>query len=174
MGATRRLNHYDVPGWQPLFIVASIGVVIILFGLGFQILQLLVSIKNRKENMGKSDPWNARTLEWSTASPPPFYNFAFTPEVHERDAFWAMKHAKTSESTKRQYHAIHMPKNTPVGFYIGLCSFFLTFSLIWHLFWLAAISTIGVLAFIIKRLFEKETEYFVPASEVEKIEMRTP
>ena len=173
MGVTRRLNHFDVPGWQPLFVVASIGVVFILAGVGFQVLQLLVSIKRRKETQGARDPWDARTLEWSTTSPPPFYNFAFTPEVHERDPFWMMKQGRSPEPEKKPYHGIHMPKNTGMGFYIGLCGFFITFSLIWWLFWVAAASTLALLVFLIIRLCDKETEYFVPASEVEKIEMGT-
>ena len=96
MGASRRLNHYEAStGWQPLFIVASIGALLILCGVICQALQLYVSIKNRDKNRDKTgDPWNGRTLEWSTTSPPPFYNFAFVPEVHGRDAFWDMKYSK--------------------------------------------------------------------------------
>ena len=173
MGATRRLNHYDVAEWRPLFIVASLGVVLIFCGVGFQVLQLIKSIKNRKENRdGSHDPWNARTLEWSTTSPPPFYNYAHTPEVHERDGFWAMKHSKTKKAAESKYEEIHMPKNTPMGFFIGVCAFFFTFGVIWYLFWLVAISVVGILACIIKRLFEKETGYHVTAEEVEKIEIR--
>nr|NGX27221.1 Cytochrome bo(3) ubiquinol oxidase subunit 1 [Chlamydiota bacterium] len=90
MGATRRLNHYDVLGWQPLFIVAALGVILILAGVGFQVLQVIVSVKQRKENQDTTgDPWNGRTLEWTTTSPPPFYNYAIIPEVHQRDPFWA-------------------------------------------------------------------------------------
>lgn len=171
MGATRRLNHYDVPGWQSLFIVAGIGVVVILFGVGFQALQLYVSIKHRKENRDTSgDPWNGRTLEWSTHSPPPFYNFAHTPEVHERDPFWAKKLSKTAEVTKQEYHDIHMPKNTAMGFSIGVLSFLFAFGLIWYMFWLAAISSIALLACIIRHLYVKDTEHLVTAAEIEKIE----
>ncbi len=114
MGATRRLNHYEVAEWQPLFIIAAIGAFFIMCGLGFQILQLLVSIKERKENRDLTgDPWNGRNLEWSTTSPPPFYNFAFIPEVHSRDPFWVMKHTKQPAPTK--YEEIHMPKNSGDG-----------------------------------------------------------
>src|ERR1043166_3530626 len=96
MGATRRLDHYDPSvGWQQLFVVAGVGVAIIVAGVGFQILQLLVSIKQRRQNMDTTgDPWNARTLEWSTSSPAPIYNFALTPDVKNRDEFWALKQAK--------------------------------------------------------------------------------
>lgn len=173
MGATRRLDHYDVPEWQPLFIVAGIGALIIALGVGFQALQLYISIRDRKKNLDTTgDPWNARTLEWSTASPPPFYNFAKTPEVHARDAFWVMKHTKAAESTGPKYHDLHMPKNTPIGFYIGVFSFFLAFGLIWYMFWLAAVSLVGIIICIIKHLYEKEPDYYVPAREIEKLEAR--
>jgi cytochrome o ubiquinol oxidase subunit I len=171
MGATRRLNHYDVLEWQPLFIVACIGAVLIMIGFGFQILQILVSIKQRKENKDTTgDPWNGRTLEWSTSSPPPFYNFAFVPEAHQRDAFWVMKHTKKTEQGHRKYEDIHMPKNTPVGFYIGVFSFLFGFGLIWYMYWLAVIGAIGMFASIIAHLYQKHPDYHVLAEEVEKIE----
>ena len=174
MGATRRLNHYDVLGWQPLFIVAALGVILILAGVGFQVLQVIVSVKQRKENQDTTgDPWNGRTLEWTTTSPPPFYNYAIIPEVHQRDPFWAMKQSKTSEAQRPQYEDIHMPKNTSTGFYIGILSFILGFGLIWYMFWLAAISAIGIIACLIIRLYTKDTDYYVTAEEVEKIETRT-
>jgi len=169
MGATRRLNHYDVPGWQPLFVVAAIGSLIIFAGVCFQVLQAIVSIKQRNENRDTTgDPWNARSLEWSTSSPPPLYNFAVTPEVHERDAFWAMKQSKSE--IKPEYHPIHLPKNSSVGFFVGLFSFTLTFGLIWYIWWLAIISTVALVATLILRLFVKETEFYVPVEEIEKTE----
>ncbi|MBI2811725.1 MAG: cbb3-type cytochrome c oxidase subunit I [Candidatus Melainabacteria bacterium] len=172
MGATRRLNYYEVPEWQPLFMVAGVGSLIILLGVGFQVLQVLVSIRDRKKNMDTTgDPWNGRTLEWSTASPPPFYNFAFTPEVHERDAFWAMKHSKTRPPV-RPYEEIHMPSNTPVGFYIGISSFILGFGLIWYMWWLAIIGAVGIIAGAILHLYEKHPDYHLSAAEVKKIETR--
>jgi len=172
MGATRRLNHFEEMGWQPLFVVASIGAGIIALGVGFQILQVYVSIKNRDQNrVNADDPWGGRNLEWSTTSPPPFYNFAHTPEVHSRDAYWVQKHAKGGEKPK-EYEPIHMPKNTPTGFYIGLLSFLLTFGLIWYMFWLAALSALGILVCLIMRMYEKETEYYVQPDEIESIETR--
>src|SRR5262249_20032475 len=97
MGATRRLNYYDVPEWQPLFVIASIVAALVVCGFGLQILPVIVSIKERKGNHDTTgDPWNGRNLEWSTTSPPPFYNFAITPEVHSRDPFWVMKRSKSA------------------------------------------------------------------------------
>lgn len=174
MGATRRLNHYDAStGWQSLFIIAGVGALLVLCGVGFQILQLYVSIKESKKNRDKTgDPWNGRTLEWSTPSPPPFYNFAVILEVHQRDPFWAMKRSKKSKPAKIHYHSIHMPQNTPAGFYIGFLSFIFGFALVWYMFWLAALSALAMIGCVIARLFEKNTDYTVPVKEVEKIEAR--
>ncbi len=170
MGATRRLNHYDVLEWQPLFIVAGIGALLILIGVGFQVLQIIVSTVERKEHRDLTgDPWNGRTLEWSTSSPPPIYNFAFIPEVHERDDYWMMKHKKR-EIPPRKYEDIHMPKNTPMGFYIGALSFLFGFGLIWYMFWLALISAIGMVFCTILHLYQKEPDYHITADEVEQIE----
>ena len=173
MGATRRLNHYDAAtGWQPLFIVAAIGAVIILIGVGLQVLQLYVSIRDRNDNRETAgDPWNGRTLEWSTVSPPPFYNFAFTPEVKERDPFWAAKQ-RNDPKVEKVYKPIHMPKNTSAGFFIGLFSCIMGFALVWHMFWLAAIAVIGMIVTMIARLYVKETDYYVTAEAVETIETK--
>ncbi len=170
MGATRRLDHYDPgTGWQPLFIIAAIGVVIILVGVVFQALQILVSIKERKQHMDTTgDPWNGRTLEWSTASPPPFYNFAVVPEVDARDPFWTMKHAHSA--SKPRYEEIHMPKNSPHGVFIGVLSFLCSFAIIWYIWWLAIVSLLGIIVCLILRLSEKHTEFTLSAAEVGRIE----
>lgn len=118
MGATRRLDHYTDPAWQPYFILAGLGFLVILSGAMMQIVQLIVSIRQRKQNMDKTgDPWNGRSLEWSTSSPPPFYNFAIIPKVDSRDPFWETKKGK-KERVKETYEDIHMPKNTALGIYI--------------------------------------------------------
>jgi len=171
MGATRRLNHYGETDWQPLFIVAGMGALLIAAGVGFQLLQLYVSIRDRKDNRDVTgDPWDGRTLEWATRSPPPFYNFAVVPEVHERDAFWEMKKSKSTE--KPHYEPIHMPKNTGMGVYIGILSFILGFAMVWYMFWLAALSTLGIIICCILRLCDKHTDYTVSVEEVEIIENR--
>lgn len=170
MGATRRLDHYEAgTGWQPLFIVAAIGVVIILVGVVFQALQILVSIKERKKHMDTTgDPWNGRTLEWATASPPPFYNFAVVPEVDGRDPFWAMKHAHSA--AKPRYEEIHMPKNSPHGVFIGVLSFLCSFAIIWYIWWLAIVSLLGIIVCLMLRLSETHTEFTLSAAEVGRIE----
>ncbi len=138
MGATRRLDHYDGSlGWQGLFVVAGIGVLIIMLGVGFQILQLLVSVKQRHNNRDLSgDPWNGRTLEWSTSSPAPFYNFAIIPHVRDRDPFWGMKQRPTV-AREPLYKDIYLPKNSPLGLFIGSCGFLACFGIVWHMWWMA-------------------------------------
>lgn len=173
MGVTRRLNHYEVMGWQPLFIVAAVGALIIAIGVGCQLMQVLVSVRDRKANRDTTgDPWNGRTLEWSTPSPPPFYNFAIVPVVHERDPFWEMKRRGHASKEPVKYEDIHMPKNTAIGLYIGVLSFLFAFGIIWYMFWLSWITGIAIIGCLIARLYEKETEYYVLASEVEQIEKK--
>lgn len=172
MGATRRLDHYDSStGWQPLFILVAIGAGIILCGVGIQVLQFIVSVKDRKKTLDTTgDPWYGRTLEWSTSSPPPPYNFAITPTVIDRDAFWVMKHSPASSSGKPHYEDIHMPKDTPIGLYIGGLSLIFGFAFTWHIFWLVALSFIGVLVCLIIRLSERDSHMIITAEEIEKIE----
>jgi cytochrome o ubiquinol oxidase subunit 1 len=169
MGATRRLDHYDAgTGWAPLFMIAAFGFCVISVGVIFQILQLYVSFKDRHKNKDTTgDPWNGRTLEWSTTSPPPFYNFAIIPEVDSRDPFWKQKHEKKHPHS---YTDIHMPKNSPYGVVIGVLSFTFSFGIIWYMWWLALLSALLTFVFIFIRLFEKHTEYTILASKVAEME----
>lgn len=170
MGATRRLDSYDTSsGWQGLFIVAAIGAAIIATGIALQILQLLVSIIKRNENRDTTgDPWNARTLEWATTSPAQHYNFALIPQVSERDQFWTNKHKTTDNNYT--YENIVLPKNSPIGLMIGLLSIVAGFALIWHIWWLAAIGTIGIIVCLIVRLSDDNTEYTLSSKKVAAIE----
>ena len=120
------------------------------------------------------DPWNGRTLEWATASPPPFYNFAIIPTVQTRDAFWEMKkEGKAPGSMKApvKYEDIELPKNTAMAIYLSAFVFFFGFAMVWHVMWLAALGLVGAIACVIVRSFDEHTEYVLPAAEVEKIEM---
>ena len=171
MGMTRRLNHYDNPAWQPYLIVAAIGALVIAAGIGFQFLQVLVSIIKRKEYRDMTgDPWDGRTLEWSTSSPPPFYNFAVTPVVDDIDPFSAAKENNIAYQRPAAYSKIYMPKNTSAGFIIGAISFVFGFAIIWHIWWLVAASTLGMLITLVMRCFDDDVDYYVPAEEVRRIE----
>ncbi len=171
MGATRRMNHYDSSlGWQWLFIVAAVGVLVISLGVVFQLIQIAYSIWQRKGSMARGgDPWDGRTLEWSTVSPVPAYNFAIIPTVTSRDAFWEQKQSG-KKLTAPRYEDILMPKNTPMAMYIAAAALAFGFGFIWHIWWLVALSGFGVVALVIIRSNQTDTEYVITAAEVAEIE----
>lgn len=167
MGATRRLDHYEASaGWQPLFILTAIGALSIFIGFIYQVIQLIVSIKERHQNRDATgDPWNGRTLEWSTTSPPPHYNFAILPEVHCRDPFWVSKHS--SPAKPAPFKNFYMPKNSYIGLFIGGLSMVVGFALVWHIMWLALVGMIGIATCLIVRLSDDKIEYLITEKELE-------
>lgn len=174
MGATRRLSHYDAStGWHPYFVIAAFGAVVIFIGINLQLVQVAWGIWKRKENIDVTgDPWNGRTLEWDTASPPPFYNFAHLPVVHSVEPHWDAKQAKAKhgEPAKRPYEAIHMPRNTGVGFIIGIFAFVFSFGMIWDIWWLAIVTAVAMFIGVVYRSFDYDIDYYVTPEEVERIE----
>lgn len=171
MGATRRLDTYDPSlGWQGLFVVSGIGVAFICIGVAFQVLQLLVSIIQRKKNRVGNDPWGGRTLEWSIASPPPEYNFAVIPTVTSRDEFWEMK--KKKHDTKPEYVDIWLPKNSGAGIILGGLALVFGLTIVWHVWWLAVVALIGIIVTMIIKLTQDDTDYRIPAAEVAKHELK--
>lgn len=171
MGATRRLNHYDDPTWQPYFIVAAIGVGIIALGVLFQVLQIVVSTIRRDQPAYRDvtgDPWDGRTLEWAISSPPPVYNFARIPAVRALDDFADAK--ATRRVDNRPYRDIHMPSNTSAGLLIGMLSLALGFAGIWHIWWLAIASFVGIAATVIGYSFRENAGFIIPAAKVRSIE----
>ncbi|MBX4205503.1 MAG: cbb3-type cytochrome c oxidase subunit I [Candidatus Doudnabacteria bacterium] len=172
MGATRRLDHYDTAtGWQKLFITSGVGLLIIALGTAIQVIQIVVSIRARNKNRDETgDPWNGRTLEWATSSPPPHYNFAVIPKVEDRDAFWVMKQKGLTKP--KRYEDITLPKNTASGIYLSICAFLVGFAFVWHINWLAIAGIIGGIAVVIIRSFDEETEYVIPAAEIKRQEER--
>jgi len=178
LGMTRRLYHYDAStGFQPYLVVAAIGAVIIAVGVVFQVLQIIVSIKNKNKNRDiTGDPWDGRTLEWTTASPAAAYNFAHIPVVDAIDAFWVQKqqsqhNATTGEKKSVPYLDIHMPKNTAAGFVISIFAFIFSFAMVWHIWWLSLIGLGGAIIALIMRSFNYDTDYYITASEVEANEL---
>ncbi len=174
LGMTRRLQHYDVPEWRPWMIAASIGTILLTIGVLCQILQLVVSIRRRAElRDATGDPWNGRSLEWATASPPPVFNFAVMPNVNGEDAYWEIKaKAKQQELELREpdYRDIEMPRNSPTGF---VCAFFATvmgFALIWHIWWMVALGFVGAFATFVGFAWRDHDEYLIPADEVARID----
>jgi cytochrome o ubiquinol oxidase subunit 1 len=137
LGMTRRMQHYADLSWQPYLIVAEVGAIVILCGIIATIVQLVVSIRTRESRRDRTgDPWNGRTLEWSTASPPPAYNFAVLPQVDSLDAFWVMKQRGQIVPAER-YESIEMPRNSANGFVTAFFAVVTGFALIWHIVWLA-------------------------------------
>ncbi len=171
MGATRRMNTYDPSmGWQWLFAVAGVGVLVILTGVLFQVWQLAYSIWRREKLVDTTgDPWNGRTLEWSTTSPPPEYNFAVIPTVTTRDPFWEAK-KDAGQKANPVYTDIVLPKNTGAGVVIAGFSFLFGFAVIWHIDWLAMVGLFGIIVTLVAHLTRTDTDRVIPAAEVRKME----
>ncbi len=172
MSMTRRMQHYDVAAWRPWLLIAAAGVVVILAGIVLMCAQLFVSIRRRDELRDwTGDPWEGRSLEWATASPPPAYNFAVLPEVTGEDAYWGIKERARAEGVlgpKPDYVDIEMPRNSPTGF---VCAFFAAgfgFAMVWHIWWLAITTLVCAVATFVVFAWRDRSEYVIPAAEVER------
>lgn len=170
MGVTRRLRVFDDPSLQIWFWIAGFGAFLILLGIVAFLAQIAYSIWKRDELRDVTgDPWDGRTLEWATSSPPPAYNFAFTPVVHDNDAWTDMKrrgHVRPLEG----FRPIHMPRNTAAGIVLAGFSAALGFGLIWHIWWLAALSFAAILVTAIAHSFNYHRDFYIPADEVIRTE----
>ncbi|MBB3228536.1 cytochrome o ubiquinol oxidase subunit 1 [Luteibacter sp. Sphag1AF] len=170
-GMTRRMNHYQDPRWQPWLIVALCGALTIAAGILAMFIQFYVSIRDRDAHRDTTgDPWNGRSLEWATASPAPFYNFAHVPAITSLEQHWDDKREGRAYVQPADYEDIHMPKNTGAGFIVSMFGLVLCFALVWHIWPLAIISLIGVVGTFIARTYDRHVDYYVPAAEVERIE----
>jgi cytochrome o ubiquinol oxidase subunit I len=170
MGMTRRLQHIDDPSWRPLLLVAEAGAVVIFLGILCLIVQLYVSIRTREARRDLTgDPWNGRTLEWSTTSPPPAYNFAVLPRVETIDAFWEMKR-RGLPTMQPHYEAIEMPRNSPVGFITAFFAVVIGFALIWHIWWAVIIGLLGAAVTVLIFGWSDDRESELPAVELAQLE----
>jgi cytochrome o ubiquinol oxidase subunit I len=165
MGATRRMEHYPDVHWQPLMLVALAGAFVIFAGILLTIIQLIVSIRERSSHLDVTgDPWGGRTLEWSTTSPPPAWNYARLPQVSGLDAFWAAKRlGEPVPVADQQYRAIHIPRNNPTGFFLAFFSVIFGFSMIWHIWWLAILGLAGGLVVVLRQAFRTDNEVEISA-----------
>jgi cytochrome o ubiquinol oxidase subunit 1 len=168
MGMARRMQHYDNPAWHPWLLVAGVGALTIFAGIACQAVQLFVSIRTREQRRDLTgDPWNGRTLEWSTASPPPAWNFGVLPQVSERDAFWARKQRARAlpldQAGEAGYGPIEMPRNSPVGFVTAFFAVVGGFALIWHIWWLAGLGLLGALVATLFFAFRDKVEDEIPS-----------
>ncbi|WP_407157141.1 cytochrome o ubiquinol oxidase subunit I [Bradyrhizobium sp. STM 3557] len=175
LGMTRRMQHYDVAEWRPWLLVATFGTGLLTIGVILQVLQLVFSVRDRKllrDTTG--DPWDGRSLEWATSSPPPVFNFAILPNVTGEDAYWTIKEQAKRQQLRHkhapEYEAIELPRNSPTGF---VCAFFATvmgFALIWHIWWMVALGGVGAFATFVVFAWRDHDEYVVPAAEVARID----
>ena len=173
MGMPRRLVHYDNPTWQPFLMVALVGAFIIGYGVVCQVVQLVVSIRNREALRDTTgDIWNSHSLEWSVTSPPPFYNFAKIPHVDELDQFAYMKENGINHRAEGPFEPIHMPRNSGVGVMMGAITFVFGFAMIWHIWWIAMASSLAMLAAVVYRANDEDVDYMLSAEEVARIEKR--
>jgi cytochrome o ubiquinol oxidase subunit 1 len=174
LGMTRRMQHYDVAAWRPWLIVAAAGALLILIGIVLQVVQLVVSIRQRESLRDVTgDPWNGRTLEWATASPPPMFNFAVLPNVEGEEAYWGVKRRAREQfslGAEPKYEAIEMPRNSSTGF---ICAFFATimgFALIWHIWWLVGVAFFGAFATFVVLAWRDIHEEVIPADTVARLD----
>jgi len=170
MGVTRRISQFEDTSLHGFYLVAAFGALLVACGIGAFIMSIVVAVRERKQLRDTTgDPWDGRTLEWSTSSPPPDYNFAFTPVVHELDAWWDMKQHGYQRPTSG-FIPIHMPKNTGAGVILSAIATVLGFALVWHIWWLAGVSLIALIAASIKHTFNYKRDYHIPAETVVKTE----
>jgi cytochrome o ubiquinol oxidase subunit 1 len=171
MGMPRRMEHYDTPAWQPLLIVAALGAIAIFAGIVCMIVQLVVSIRNRAALADSADdPWDGRTLEWATSSPPAPYNFALLPHVASVDAFAVAKASGGFGPDQPKYRDILLPADTSVGMIIGGSAFVFGFAMVWHIWWLAILAGCCGWAALLVRMFGEERFVRIPADAVAAIE----
>lgn len=170
MGVTRRVSHFEDPSLQIWFQIAAFGAVLVACGIGAFLIQLVVSYLRREQLKDVTgDPWGGRTLEWATASPPADYNFAFTPVVHDTDAWHDMKQRGAQRPTSG-FKAIHMPKNTAAGFVIAMIATALGFALVWHMWLVAGITFVAMVAASVIHTFNYDRDFHIPADEVTRSE----
>ena len=170
MGVTRRLRTFDDPSLQIWFLIAAFGAALIAIGIAAMLMQFYVSVRDREKLRDLTgDPWNGRTLEWATSSPPPDYNFAFTPVVHDNDA-WADMKARHYQRPLTGYADIHMPSNTGAGIILGALSVAFGVGMIWYVWWLAALTFVGILAVGIGHTFNYKRDFHIPAAHVTEVE----
>jgi cytochrome o ubiquinol oxidase subunit 1 len=173
LGMTRRLQHYDQPEWRPFLLIAAFGALLILCGIVLQAAQLVVSVRTRDRRRDLTgDPWNGRSLEWATASPPPIFNFAVLPQVHGEEAYWGIKQKAMTDGLgdAPPYTDLEIPKNSPTGFVCAFCASVIGFAMIWQIWWLAGLGFVGAYATFVVFAWRRVSEKVVPAAEVARID----
>jgi cytochrome o ubiquinol oxidase subunit 1 len=174
-GMTRRLQQYDRPEWHPWLLVAALGTLIVLCGIALQIAQLWVSIRGRAQRRESTgDPWDGRTLDWATASPPPAFNFAALPIVTSDEPYWELKQQARARreliTPEPQYQAIEMPRNSATGFVTAFFAVVTGFALIWQIWWLVILGLVGAYVTFVALAWRDVHETEIHAEEVARID----
>ena len=174
-GMTRRMQHYDRPEWHPWLLVAGLGALIIACGIALQIAQLAISIRSRERRREPTgDPWDGRSLEWATPSPPPVFNFAVLPNISGEEPYWGIKRRAVEQlrvvTPEPQYQDIEMPRNSPVGFVTAFLAVITGFSLIWHIWWLVGLGLLCAYITLVVFAWRDVSEFVIPAEEVARID----
>jgi len=174
-GMTRRMQHYDRPEWYPWLLVAAVGAFIILCGIALQVVQLWVSIRGRAQRRDLTgDPWDGRSLEWSTPSPPPGFNFAVLPNVTSDEPYWSTKQEARVRghlvALEPEYAPIEVPRNSPTGFVTAFLAVITGFSLIWHIWWLVVLGLVGAYVTFVVFAWRDHSKVEIPAAEVARID----
>ncbi|WMC18842.1 MAG: cytochrome o ubiquinol oxidase subunit I [Enterobacteriaceae bacterium PSpicST2] len=170
MGMTRRLSQNINLNFHTLLTISTIGTIIILIGIICQVIQFYISIHNKKKNLDiTGDPWNGRTLEWFTSSPPKIYNFAIIPKVKNIDAFWDIKNKKLNYKNK-EYKSIKIPNNSCIGLIISIFTLIFGFSMVWYIWWLSIICIISIILILIIKSFNIIEHYEISNDNIIKNE----
>ncbi|MGC5799071.1 cytochrome o ubiquinol oxidase subunit I [Sphingomonas sp. NFX23] len=174
MGMTRRMQHTTDPTWVPLLYIAALGALVILCGIICQVIQLVVSIRHREDRRDLTgDPWDGRSLEWATSSPPPVFNFAVLPNVQGEEAYWGIKQAAIEQhllEDEPEYEAIEVPRNTPTGFVTAFFAVVIGFAMIWHIWWMAGLGLLGAFVTFLCFAWRRNVEFEIPAEEVARLD----
>ena len=174
MGMTRRLQHIADPSWRPLLLIAELGAIVVFFAILCQAMQFYVSIRTRERRRDVTgDPWNGRTLEWATSSPPPAYNFALLPKVETIDAFWEMKR-RGPRTVPPAYETIEMPRNSPLAFVIAFFAVVAGFALSWQIWWLAIFGLLAILVTVMMFGWSENRHREISAAEMARMERARP
>jgi len=174
LGMTRRMQHYDLALWRPWVLAAGVGILVFMCALACQVIQLVVSIRRREELRDfTGDPWNGRSLEWSTASPPPAFNFAVLPNVQGEEPYWHIKRRAIEAqqlTAEPDYQPIEMPRNSPTGFITAFFATITGFALIWNIWWLVGVGLACAYAVFVWFAWRDVEEHQIPAEEVARID----
>jgi cytochrome o ubiquinol oxidase subunit 1 len=176
LGMPRRMQHYDVAAWHPWMLAAAAGIALMAASAACQVMQLVASIRQREALRDvHGDPWDGRSLEWSTPSPPPAYNFAVLPQVRGSEPYWNLKRRAIEAQqpgSEPRYEPIELPRNSPTGFITAFFSTLTGFALIWHIWWLMGVGLVASYAVFVWFAWRDVHEHVVPAEEIARIDRR--